>query len=330
MNTTEFLSILRERNVRLWVDNGRLKCDAPAGTLDDRLRVQLAARKAELLDLLADAQTTVGAPRSLVPLKPTGEYPPLFARPGHNGDVFCYRALAQYFDPLRPLYGVEPKGLDGSPTGKTIEEMAEYEVDQIRTFQPDGPYYLAGYCAGGAIAFESARQIAQAGGKVARVILFATPFPSVFRAPRVVIHARSLNLRVKRHAPALATGSAADRVEHVRGLFRERLAAAAERREPSLANRRRMEAATVAALKRYEPQFYDGRVDVFHPSEAWRRSGERPDEWKRVAGDIVEYIGPDETEAENMLKEPHIRVFASLLNPSLHDETRRHAADRSD
>ncbi len=95
MTTAEFLSRQRERGVRLSVEDGRLKCDAPPGILDDGLQAQLAARKPELLDLIAEAQMTLGAPRSLVPLKPTGEHPPLFARPGHNGDVFCYRALAE-------------------------------------------------------------------------------------------------------------------------------------------------------------------------------------------------------------------------------------------
>ena len=116
-----------------------------------------------------------------MPLKPTGDHPPLFARPGHNGDVFCYRALAEHLDPRPPLYGVEPKGLDGSPTPETVEEIAEYEVAQIRRLQPEGPYYIAGYCAGGTIAFESARQLARAGEDVARVVLFGSPFPTVYR-----------------------------------------------------------------------------------------------------------------------------------------------------
>ena len=38
MSTAEFLSSLRERHVRLWVEDGRLKCDAPPGVLDDDLR----------------------------------------------------------------------------------------------------------------------------------------------------------------------------------------------------------------------------------------------------------------------------------------------------
>ena len=116
MTTAEFLSTLRERGVRVWVEDGRLKADAPAGILDDALRGQLAARKRELMELVSETQATLSGPRSLVPLKSTGSQPPLFARPGHNGDVFCYRALAEHLDPDRPLYGVEPKGSDGGPT----------------------------------------------------------------------------------------------------------------------------------------------------------------------------------------------------------------------
>ena len=199
--------------------DGRLKCDAPPGVLDDGLRAQLAARKQELLTLIAEAEMTLGAPRSLVPLKPTGDHPPLFARPGHNGDVFCYRALAAHLDPHRPLYGVEPKGVDGSPTAETVEEIAEYEVAQIRRFQPDGPYYIAGYCAGGTIAFESARQLADAGEDVARVVLFGSPFPTVYRTGRVRRTCVSEPPSEAPHGRATA-GSLAEGVEYIRSRAR--------------------------------------------------------------------------------------------------------------
>ena len=309
--------MLRERGVRLSVEDGRLKCDAPPGILDDGLRAQLAARKEELLALIAGAETALSAPRSLVPLKPTGEHPPLFARPGHNGDVFCYRALAAHLDPRTPLYGVEPKGVDGSPTPETVEEIAEYEVAQIRRFQPEGPYYIAGYCAGGTIAFESARQLADAGGDVARVILFGSPFPTVYRTGRLR-RPPSGAPPPRALLPRVSSTSAAARVA--------RVATARERHDPALANRRRIEDATLAALKRYEPGFYAGRVDVFLPSEAWRRSGDRPDEWKRVAGQVVEHVGPDRCDGDYMLREPHVLVLAALLNQALRDEGGQHAA----
>ena len=172
MTTAEFLSSLRERDVRLWAEDGRLKCDAPPGVLDDELRAQLAARKQELLSLIAEAETTLGAPRSLVPLKPTGEYPPLFARPGHNGDVFCYRPLAE---PSRPAPAAlrgraqgsrrQPDAGDGRGNGG-VRGGADPSVSSPRartTSRATAP--------GGTIAFESARQLAHAGADVARVLL---------------------------------------------------------------------------------------------------------------------------------------------------------------
>jgi len=317
MTTAEFLSRLRERDVRLWLEDGQLKCDAPSGALDDGWRKELSVRKHELATLIAQAETTRDGPRSLVPLKATGEHPALFARPGHNGDVFCYRALAKHLDSRQPLYGVEPKGLDGGPLADTVEEMAAYEVEQIRGFQPEGPYYVAGFCAGGAIAFESARQLVQAGKEVARVVLLGSPFPSVYRTGRMVTQLRSVRHGVRRHAPGLKTGSVSDRLEYLRNHARLRASGANERRDPALDNRRRIEDATLAAVKRYEPGFYAGRVDAFLPSEAWRHSGEGSDEWKQVARQVIEHVGPDGADGDNMLREPHVRVLAALLNPSL-------------
>jgi thioesterase domain-containing protein len=318
---------MRERGVRFWVEDGRLKADAPPGILDDDLRATLAARREELLSLVVEAETKLGAPRSLVPLKASGDSRPLFARPGHNGDVFCYVPLAEHLDPRQPLYGVEPKGLDGSPTPETVEEIAAYEVEQIRRLQAEGPYYIAGYCAGGTIAFETARQLAETGQEVARVILFGSPFPTVYSENRVRLFLRSLIFRLRRHAAAVTAGSVADGLAYIRGRARARVATTVDRRRPALANRLRVEDATIAAVKRYEPKFYPGRIDLFLPNEAWRRSGDRPEDWKRVARQVVEHVGPDESEGDDMLREPNVRVLATLLNRALRDEGERHAAD---
>lgn len=317
LSTSEFLSHLRDRDVRLWVEDGRLKCDAPPGVLEDGLRSELAARKQELLAVLADVNSSLLKPQSLVPLKPTGDRPPLFARPGHNGDVFCYRALAEHLDPRQPLYGVEPRGLDGDSTAGTVEEMAAYEVAQIRELQPEGPYHIAGYCAGGAITFESARQLALAGESVARVMLFGSPFPGAYRVDPMTRYMHSLRQRVRRHGPALLEGSAAERLDWMRGRVRSRATAAGSRHDPSLENRRRVEDATIAAVKRYYPETYAGRVDVFFPSEAWRRSGEQAEHWSRVAEECVEHVGPDGADGDNMLREPHVRALAPLVDSCL-------------
>jgi amino acid adenylation domain-containing protein len=51
----EFLSTLRSLDVRVWADNGQLRVSAPDGVLTPDLRAQLAARKAEILAFLQQA-----------------------------------------------------------------------------------------------------------------------------------------------------------------------------------------------------------------------------------------------------------------------------------
>jgi thioesterase domain-containing protein len=49
--------------------------------------------------------------------------------------------------------------------------MAACYLEQVRIFQPTGPYYLGGYCLGGNVAYEMARQLHADGEEVALVAL---------------------------------------------------------------------------------------------------------------------------------------------------------------
>lgn len=326
MSAALLLSRMRELGVRVRAEDGRLKIDAPAGVLDEKLRAELAANKAEIVALLSGARDSLEGAQSIVPLKPDGTLPPLFARPGHNGDVFCYRALATHLDTAHRLYGVEPRGLDGSPPATTVEEMAAHEVEQIRRAQPEGPYHLAGYCAGGTITFETARQLVRAGHEVAQLILFAAPFPTTYRtSQRVGVGLRDLAERARRHAAALTSGTLAERLDYVRsraqGLQANRSAEVKRRADPTLANRIRVEEATVEAVRRYEPRPYPGKVHLFFPNEAWRSSGDDPDRWRRVVSEVTEHVGSDDAcDGDNMLREPHVRAIAARLRSVLQGE----------
>jgi thioesterase domain-containing protein len=178
---------------------------------------------------------------------------------------------------------------------------------------------VAGYCAGGAIAFESARQLAAAGQEVARVVLFGSPFPTVYRESRARLYARSLTHRARRHTDVLRQGSLKEDADYVWERLRGRATAAASRLDPSLANRRRVEDATVDAVRRYTPLYYHGRVDVIFPSEAWRDSGDRPEDWRLVATQVVEHVGPAGVDGDDMLREPHVRATTALLEEALDD-----------
>ena len=49
---TKLLQTLRELNVRLWVEDGKLKCDAPKGTMTSDLTEQIKSHKPALIELL--------------------------------------------------------------------------------------------------------------------------------------------------------------------------------------------------------------------------------------------------------------------------------------
>src|SRR6202012_1387927 len=71
-------------------------------------------------------------------------------------------------------------GLDGSAPLASVEELARFEIEQIRAYRPKGPYLIAGHCAGGTLAFEVAQQLTAAGHEVGLLALIGSPFPTRF------------------------------------------------------------------------------------------------------------------------------------------------------
>jgi NAD(P)-dependent dehydrogenase (short-subunit alcohol dehydrogenase family)/acyl carrier protein len=111
-------------------------------TLTPELRDQLQQRKGELVEFLRSAKTIAQQQGAIVPLQPRGSRTPIFGVGGHNGDVFCYRALAQHLGDDQPLYGLQPPGLDGdSAPLERIEDLAAYFAAQIRAFRGGRPMH---------------------------------------------------------------------------------------------------------------------------------------------------------------------------------------------
>src|SRR5262249_29683069 len=98
--------------------------------------------------------------------------PALFLVHGAGGDVLWgYANLATHLGAHQPLYGIRSRGQVGLDEFNNLEEMAAFYVEQVRQFQPKGPYLLGGYCFGGNVAYEMARQFRKAGDDVALVLL---------------------------------------------------------------------------------------------------------------------------------------------------------------
>ncbi|HSD64176.1 MAG TPA: amino acid adenylation domain-containing protein, partial [Ignavibacteriaceae bacterium] len=112
---------------------------------------------------------------SLVPIKLKGNKLPVFLIHGAEGNILLYKMLANYLSDDRPVYGLQSQGLDGkSPILENVREMAQKYIMEIKSVQPEGPYYLGGYCLGGTIAYEMSQQLTSAGEEVSLIALIET------------------------------------------------------------------------------------------------------------------------------------------------------------
>ncbi len=112
---------------------------------------------------------------SLVMVQAGGPKQPFFFVHGAGGNVLIYRTLAKHLGTERPFYGLQSQGLDDvTPFYTCIKDMATHYLAELQALQPEGPYFIGGYCLGGTIAYEMAHQLNAQGHKVAALVLLDT------------------------------------------------------------------------------------------------------------------------------------------------------------
>ncbi|MFF3072027.1 amino acid adenylation domain-containing protein [Kitasatospora sp. NPDC057904] len=109
----------------------------------------------------------------VVPFRSTGGRPPLFFVHPLGGAVFSYADLVDELDEAQPFHGVQAPEYAGPdvPRPDTVEEIAALYLEHLRAVQPEGPYHLGGWCMGGMVSYEMARQLQRAGQEVAALVV---------------------------------------------------------------------------------------------------------------------------------------------------------------
>ncbi len=295
----------------------------------------------QLARLLRDPEPTFTATTSIVEIRGEGTQPRLYLVHGVGGGMFWgYSNLARHLGSDQPLYAFRSRGLDGQPELPTIEEMAASYVADLRAQQPAGPYLLGGYCFGGIVAYEMARQLRAAGQEVALLALIngSPPNTSYQHASN-----RYSPLWVARFLGNLTywLGCFAfrwtwqERQEFVRWklrvLWRRRPeAGSAKHAQVALGDidqlvdlaayseeRRALWRSHVSALMKYKPQPYDGHVTLIrtrgHPLFS---SFDYQYGWGELARGGVE-VNIVAGGHGNVLAEPYVGAVARALQPTL-------------
>ncbi len=117
--------------------------------------------------VLADPTRLAGCSR-VVAIQPEGAACPLFV----VGDGLEFRLVARHLGSDQPFYGVRVPPFEEEAPPYTVERIASRCVEALRGVRPSGPYALGGWCFGGLVAYEMARQLEACGQPVTLVALF--------------------------------------------------------------------------------------------------------------------------------------------------------------
>ncbi|UCI25710.1 thioesterase domain-containing protein [Mesorhizobium sp. B2-8-5] len=325
MQIPELLADLAVKDIKVWVEGDRLRCNAPVGALTAESSDQLRNRKGEIIAFLNMATAAARQQPAIIPLQSRGTRTPIYAVPGHIGAPFSFSDLSKHLGGDQPFYALQPSGFDGqSEPMERVEDIAEYFARQIVAYQPTGPYIIAGYCSGAATALELAKILRQRGAEVPCMALFGPLHPIIFKElPRQLYFFASRTAdSFLREIAKLPTFGARLRYfgrrlgnlgGHVGALVTPvRKSKEPVTADPVLASRARLKSTAITALRRYIPAPYSGRVCIFLPNKAWMRSGAAPRQWLRVMPQAEFYFGPEDCNDSRMLEEPDAPAIAEL------------------
>jgi amino acid adenylation domain-containing protein len=255
--------------------------------------------------------------QSLVPIQPRGSSPPIFCVHGGAGTILHLEPLARQLGDDQPFYGLQQRGLyGGASSPRSVEEMAAEYLDEIRSVQPHGPFYLAGYCFGAIVAFHMAQMLVQQGEDVPVLVMFNGPSPDWIRAQARANRAADLDEGAPRKRP---TGMSRIGSDFVKRPLRElvvRSALATGRPIPERLRANHFLRLNAKAERAYETQTYPGRIWVFYgqdlyddPELGWGGLAEGGLETHEVPG--------DHSNNRQMMNEPHVQVVGEGLKAVL-------------
>ncbi len=258
---------------------------------------------------------------SLVPVQPGGSRPPLFCVHAQSGHVLFYRDLARHLGDDQPLYALQSVGGDGKrPPLSRVEDMAAHYIEEVLTLQPEGPYYLLGFCVGAYVAFEMARQLEQRGQKVALLAVVDTEggwkMTGSLRGQIEYHRRRTSGLTLERHLGYFA-GRLRFRASSMLRTLAKMAGECSLRLWHSLPRNLRslyIYQLNVEASRKYRPGTYGGSLVYLQGKDGL---AQRPTAfWGRVAAGGVE-ICTLSGRSSNLFREPNVKHLAEALKSHL-------------
>ena len=222
--------------------------------------------------------------------------------------------------------------------------MAENYIKEIKSLQPEGPYYLGGYCLGGVIAFEMAQQLKQAGDDISLLAMLETyniqeiprTLPSYYKPfhkmqnlkfqldnlllskskERFKFFKEKVTLEISRHKIKIS-------------IIFSRIAGKLTGRSGLRYQHLLIDNVNDRAQVDYKPKIYDGKVTLFNPKKYFAGLNDKYFGWSKLAKKGVE-INNIDVNPRGILNEPFVQVLADKLSKKIDEAYNNSAGIQTD
>ena len=241
-----------------------------------------------------------------------------------SGTVFCYRDLAAGLDTARPFYALQSRGINaGEEIFTRAEDMAAYYLASIRSVQKEGPYYIGGWSMGGLVAFEIARQLSDAGDRVAVLMMIDTYLPALMldmekkagqTGDDLFLMINDLENILGKPIPIksyeLKTYEGEDRVAYALNRILELGVMPSGTDFPQMKRYYEVLKANSLAMENYRPEVYEGETVFFSSMEKMTAPGDPGLGWGKFVADDRFQVRQIPGNHYSMLQHPNVSVLA--------------------
>jgi len=264
---------------------------------------------------------------------------PFFCVHGHFGNVLNFERLAKELEGSHPFYGLQAIGITGKEKPLTsIPKIAEKYVREIKKVQPEGPYFIGGFCFGTLVALEIAHQMKENGDEVSRLVMF-DPHPTMyqnlldnnaiknfrkyFKSQRLEIHTSELSVLGKAERTTymvkLIVRNIISRVRSVMLKISDRICEHLDWSLPKIFCD--VELTNELANSKYQRKRWSGQVDLFMSKEVVQGYSKNPEkDWEGITeGKVNVHLVNDDgiIAGGEMFNEPYVNNLAAKVSQCL-------------
>ena len=248
---------------------------------------------------------------SLVAIRENGSKPPFYWIPGGRAiSALGFRDVSLMLGLDQPVYGFESKLPSGDERPASVEERATEYLKLLLRNQESGPYYLAGFCLGGYVAYEMAQRLRSRGEQVGLLVMINSYYPVPPSKSEKALYLLQRRRWQLTHLPLQEIVAKArirsqqvpeDMVEDPSGEVNNRV------------------------MRQYRPQAYDGDVTLFISSDSDYTGVDPRLDPRRKWGELAKSSRVMEVPGGHvsLLEQPTIETFAARLRDTLAEAQNR-------